>query len=111
MRLTAKSEYGVLAAIDLACNYGSGPISAREIAERRGIPPRFLEQLFVSRPEGLTGEEFEERLYLARKEMERKRPTRRKTEQYWTEGQFGTLLKAEVEKWSPIIRKSGVYAD
>lgn len=48
MRLTAKSEYGVLAAIDLACHYGSGPVSAREIAERRGIPPRFLEQLFVS---------------------------------------------------------------
>jgi Rrf2 family protein len=48
MRLTAKSEYGVLAAIDLACNYGSGPVSAREIAERRGIPPRFLEQIFVS---------------------------------------------------------------
>lgn len=48
MRLTAKSEYGVLAAIDLACNYGSGPTSVREIAERRDIPPRFLEQLFVS---------------------------------------------------------------
>jgi Rrf2 family cysteine metabolism transcriptional repressor len=48
MRLTAKSEYGVLAAIDLACNYGSGPVSAREIAERRGIPPRFLEQIFVA---------------------------------------------------------------
>jgi len=48
MRLTAKSEYGVLAAIDLACNYGAGPVSAREIAERRGIPPRFLEQIFVS---------------------------------------------------------------
>ena len=48
MRLTAKSEYGVLAAIDLACNYGAGPVSAREIAERREIPPRFLEQLFVS---------------------------------------------------------------
>lgn len=48
MRLTARSEYGVLAAIDLACNYGSGPISAREIAERREIPPRFLEQIFVS---------------------------------------------------------------
>ena len=47
MRLTAKSEYGVLAAIDLACNYGEGPVSAREIAERRSIPPRFLEQLFV----------------------------------------------------------------
>jgi Rrf2 family cysteine metabolism transcriptional repressor len=48
MRLTAKSEYGVLAVIDLACTYGSGPVSARQIAERRGIPPRFLEQLFVS---------------------------------------------------------------
>ena len=48
MRLTAKSEYGVLAAIDLACNYGDGPVSAREIAERRGIPPRFLEQIFVA---------------------------------------------------------------
>ena len=48
VRLTAKSEYGLLAAIDLACHYGAGPVSARDIAERRGIPPRFLEQLFVS---------------------------------------------------------------
>jgi Rrf2 family cysteine metabolism transcriptional repressor len=48
VRLTAKSEYGVLAVIDLACTFGSGPVSARQIAERRGIPPRFLEQLFVS---------------------------------------------------------------
>lgn len=48
MRLTAKSEYGLLAVIDLACRYGDGPVSAREIAERRSIPPRFLEQLFVT---------------------------------------------------------------
>lgn len=48
MRLTAKSEYGLLAAIYLACSYGQGPVSAREIAERRDIPPRFLEQLFVA---------------------------------------------------------------
>lgn len=48
MRLTAKSEYGVLATIDLAVNFGEGPVSAREISERRGIPPRFLEQLFVA---------------------------------------------------------------
>jgi Rrf2 family transcriptional regulator, cysteine metabolism repressor len=48
MRLTAKSEYGLLAAIDLACHYGEGPVSAREIAERRGIPGRFLEQLLVN---------------------------------------------------------------
>jgi len=43
MRLTAKSEYGLLAAIDLACHNGEGPVSAREISEHRGIPPRFLE--------------------------------------------------------------------
>ncbi|MCB9896476.1 MAG: DEAD/DEAH box helicase [Planctomycetes bacterium] len=30
----------------------------------------------------------------ARKALERKRPTRRKTEQYWTEGQFESLVKA-----------------
>ncbi len=29
-----------------------------------------------------------------RKEMEKKRPTRRKTEQYWSEGQFRTLIAA-----------------
>lgn len=48
MRLTAKSEYGLLAAIDLAVCYGQGPVSAREIAERRSIPPRFLEQILVA---------------------------------------------------------------
>ncbi|MBI5231369.1 MAG: Rrf2 family transcriptional regulator [Coriobacteriales bacterium] len=48
MRLTAKSEYGLIATIDLACNFGLGPVSAREISERREIPARFLEQLFVS---------------------------------------------------------------
>jgi len=48
MRLTAKSEYGLLAMIDLACSFGSGPVSGREIAERREIPSRFLEQLFVA---------------------------------------------------------------
>ena len=48
MRLTAKSEYGLLAVIDLAVSYGEGPVSAREIAERREIPARFLEQLFVA---------------------------------------------------------------
>lgn len=30
----------------------------------------------------------------AKKDLERKRPTRRTTEQYWTEGQFQTLIKA-----------------
>lgn len=47
MRLTAKSEYGLLAMMDLACRVGDGPVSAREISERQAIPARFLEQLFV----------------------------------------------------------------
>jgi superfamily II DNA/RNA helicase len=33
-------------------------------------------------------------LLRARKELERKKPSRRKTEQYWTDGQFQTLIKA-----------------
>jgi len=48
MRLTAKSEYGLLAVIDLACSRGQGPVSVREVAERRNIPGKFLEQLLVS---------------------------------------------------------------
>lgn len=35
-----------------------------------------------------------------RKEMERKRPTRRRTETYWTEGQFRTLIAAGPAKLS-----------
>lgn len=56
MRLTAKSEYGLLAMIDLACRVNEGPVSAREISDRQGIPPKYLEQLFVGlRKAGLVG--------------------------------------------------------
>jgi len=34
--------------IELAARSGEGPVSAREIAETRAIPARFLEQLFVA---------------------------------------------------------------
>lgn len=47
MRLTAKSEYGLLAMIYLASSSESGPVSAREVSEQQGIPAKFLEQLFV----------------------------------------------------------------
>lgn len=54
MRLTAKSEYGLLALIDLAAAWESGPVSARDIAASRDIPLAFLEQLLSSlRREGL----------------------------------------------------------
>lgn len=56
MRLTAKSEYGLLAMIDLACRADEGPVSAREISDRQGIPAKYLEQLFVAlRKSGLVG--------------------------------------------------------
>ncbi|TFG62705.1 MAG: transcriptional regulator, partial [Gemmatimonadales bacterium] len=45
MRLTAKSEYGLLAMIDLASRPLGSPVSAREISESQAIPSKFLEQL------------------------------------------------------------------
>lgn len=48
MRLTTKSEYGLLAVIDLACQPESTLTAAREIAERRNIPVKFLEQIMTS---------------------------------------------------------------
>ena len=48
MRLTAKSEYGLLALLFLAEREGQGPVSAREIAKEQRIPIKFLEQLLVT---------------------------------------------------------------
>jgi len=48
MRLTAKSEYGLLAMIDLASSAAGSPVSAREISERQAIPGKFLEQLLAT---------------------------------------------------------------
>jgi len=47
MRLSARSEYGLLALVDLASAPDGTPVAAREIAESRGIPPAFLEQLLA----------------------------------------------------------------
>lgn len=57
MRLTARSEYGMLALIDLAEAYGERPLSVRELAEERELPTPFLEQLFAAlrRAELVTG--------------------------------------------------------
>ena len=46
MRLSSRSEYGVRAMVELAASHGGGPISTREVAEREGIPEKYLEQLF-----------------------------------------------------------------
>lgn len=47
MHLTAKSEYACLALIDLSEHYGKGLCRISEIARRKGIPRKFLEQILL----------------------------------------------------------------
>lgn len=43
MKITAKCYYAIIASVELARNYGLGPVKASKIAEMHGIPTRFLE--------------------------------------------------------------------
>jgi Rrf2 family cysteine metabolism transcriptional repressor len=45
--VTSKSRYAVVALAELARS-GSGPVPIGQVAERRGIPVQFLEQLFAT---------------------------------------------------------------
>jgi Rrf2 family protein len=45
MYFSAKGEYGIMAVLDLALANGADPVQAKAIAERQGIPLRFLEQI------------------------------------------------------------------
>jgi Rrf2 family protein len=45
MHLSARSEYGIMAILDLALARGSAPVQAKAIAERQGIPVKFLEHI------------------------------------------------------------------
>jgi len=45
MKVSLRSTYGIMAAVDLAMQAGSAPIQAKAIARRQGIPARFLEQV------------------------------------------------------------------
>lgn len=47
MRLSRKSDYALRTLFELVANYGQGPISIREIADRNFIPRRFLEQIMI----------------------------------------------------------------
>ncbi|MBC3795824.1 RrF2 family transcriptional regulator [Acetobacterium tundrae] len=46
MRLSTKGRYGVLAMVELALQYGKGPLSIKEIAERQNFSDSYMEQLF-----------------------------------------------------------------
>jgi Rrf2 family protein len=45
MKITARAEYASLAILELALNSPSRHVQAREIAEKRDIPLKFLEQI------------------------------------------------------------------
>ncbi|MDJ0734210.1 MAG: Rrf2 family transcriptional regulator [Nostocaceae cyanobacterium] len=49
MELSCKSEYAILALLELANNYQSGePLQIRQIAAQQNIPDRYLEQLLAT---------------------------------------------------------------
>jgi Rrf2 family cysteine metabolism transcriptional repressor len=45
MRLTSRIDYGLRAMLDLALNYGSGPIQNSDISRRQNIPDQYLKQI------------------------------------------------------------------
>jgi Rrf2 family protein len=46
MRVSAKADYAVRAAVELAAA-GAGPVKGERIAEAQGIPPKFLENILA----------------------------------------------------------------
>jgi Rrf2 family protein len=48
MKISAKTEYACIAMFELAAQSAAGePVRIREIAERHGVPPRFLVQILL----------------------------------------------------------------
>ena len=45
MKISTKGRYGLTLMIELARNYGSGPISLKAIAEQKNLSNHYLEQL------------------------------------------------------------------
>ena len=57
MYFSAKGEYGIMAVLDLALANGSAPVQAKAIADRQGIPLRFLEHILSAlKHAGLQGQ-------------------------------------------------------
>lgn len=48
LNISAKVEYACIALLELAASYGNGqPVQIRRIADRQGIPSRFLVQILL----------------------------------------------------------------
>ena len=47
MRVSAKADYALRAAAELAAAEGSGPVKGEQLARAQGIPPKFLENILL----------------------------------------------------------------
>ena len=47
MKLSTRSRYGTRLMVQLAKNYGKGPLQIGDISEREGISVKYLEQLII----------------------------------------------------------------
>jgi len=47
MKLSTRTRYGIRAILELAENYGNGPLQLRVIARKQGISVKYLEQLMA----------------------------------------------------------------
>ena len=47
MKLSTRTRYGIRAVLELAANYGAGPLQIRLIAQRQDISVKYLEQLMA----------------------------------------------------------------
>ncbi len=45
MKVSLRTTYGIIAAVDLALHHAEQPVCAKSIAKRQAIPARFLEQV------------------------------------------------------------------
>ena len=48
MRISTKARYGTRVMVELAMNYGNGPLRVREMAKRQGLSAKYIEQLIAS---------------------------------------------------------------
>ncbi len=47
MRISTKIRYGARALVELASQYGKGPVDLKEIAQKEGISLKYLEQVMI----------------------------------------------------------------
>ena len=48
MKISTKGRYGARVMLELALDYGKGPVQAKEIARRQELSPKYIEHLIAS---------------------------------------------------------------